>query len=55
MKNFISKHFLLIILITFNIMFAVFAGGDFGDSIDENARYEFALETIARYSNMNLR
>jgi len=52
MKNFISKHFLLIILITFNIMFAVFAGGDFGDSIDENARYEFALETIARYSNL---
>ena len=51
MKNFISKHFLFILLITINILFAVFFGGDFGDSVDENVRYEFALESIVRYSN----
>lgn len=52
MKNIISKHFLFILLITFNILFAVFFGGDFGDSTDENVRYEYALESIVRYSNL---
>ena len=52
MKNLISKHSLFILLITFNILFAVFFGSDFGDSADENTRYNFALESIARYSNL---
>ncbi len=52
MKNIISKHFLFIVLITFNMLFAVFYGGDFGDSTDENVRYEYALESIVRYSNL---
>jgi len=52
MKNFISKHSLFILLITFNILFAVFFGSDYGDSADENTRYNFALESIARYSNL---
>ena len=52
MKNLTSKHSLFILLITFNILFAVFFGSDFGDSADENTRYNFALESIARYSNL---
>jgi len=52
MKKLISKHSLFILLITFNILFAVFFGSDFGDSADENTRYNFALESIARYSNL---
>jgi len=52
MKNLVSKHSLFILLITFNILFAVFFGSDFGDSADENTRYNFALESIARYSNL---
>lgn len=52
MKNLISKHSLFILLITFNILFAVFFGSDYGDSADENTRYNFALESIARYSNL---
>ena len=53
MKQLISKHYLFIILIIINVLFAIFFGGDFGDSYDEEARYDYAMESIERYSNFD--
>ena len=53
MKQLISKHYLFIILIIINVLFAVFFGSDFGDSYDEEARYTYAIESIERFSNLD--
>jgi hypothetical protein len=50
--KFISQHYLIIILVVGNILFAIFLGSDFGESWDEQLRYDIALEAIEKYSNL---
>jgi len=53
MKRIVKHHYLLIILIIFNLLFAILYGADFGDSYDEQFRYENAVEAIDQFANPN--
>lgn len=48
----LRDHYLIIILIVINILFAVFFGSDFGESWDDQSRYNVAVEAIENYSNL---
>jgi len=52
MKQFLKKHYLIVILIVLNLVFAVVFGSDFGDSYDEQARYEVALDGLEHLSRL---
>jgi len=52
MKSKLKKHLPIIILILFNILFAVFWGSDFGDSWDEQRRYEVAVQAISKFKKI---
>ena len=52
MINFLKKHYLIIILILLNIGFLVLFGGDYGNSYDEQARYETAIKAIIQYTEI---
>lgn len=52
MRKVLGDHYLVIILIGVNILFAVFFGSDFGESWDDQPRYNVALEAIENFSNL---
>jgi len=49
MKQRFRRHYLIILLILINIIFAAFFGTDFGDSFDEQNNYDKGIEAIASY------
>lgn len=52
MRKVLRDHYLVIILIGVNILFAVFFGSNFGESWDDQPRYNVALEAIENFSNL---
>lgn len=52
MKPRLKKHLPFILLLLANFTFAIFYGGDFGESWDEQARYAFAQDSIEHYLDL---
>ncbi len=52
MRKILRDHYLIIILIVINILFAIFFGSDFGESWDDQPRYDVALEAIENFSSL---